>query len=44
MNDAEFYGTKGKKDQIESHQKLLQERQQEADLVAIKVAAFRGTK
>lgn len=43
-NDPEFYGTKGKIDQIESYQILMQERQREADVVGAKVASLRGTK
>jgi hypothetical protein len=43
-NDPEFYGTKGKKDQIESYQILVQERQKEAEVLGMRVAAFRGTK
>lgn len=43
-NDPEFYGTKGKIDQIESYQILIQERQREAEVVAVKVASLRGTK
>jgi hypothetical protein len=43
-NDPEFYGTRGKKDQVESYQILLQERLKEAKIVELKVSAFRGTK
>jgi hypothetical protein len=42
-NDPEFYGTRGKKDQIESYHILMQERQKEIAVVGIKIEAFRGT-
>jgi hypothetical protein len=43
-SDPEFYGTRGKKDQVESYQIVLQERLREASIVEMKVTALKGTK
>jgi hypothetical protein len=44
LNDPEFYGTRGKKDQSESYNVLIHERWKTAEIVGLKVASCRGFK